>query len=231
MKMSPKSPRRIPEDKLRPNVDYARQQFGVLERDFQTVVEYVALDEKHLNVYSFRLADLIVRTGPEILRLFELYLFNPNRSQIFHLQPESKKVIMDLQIKKHDRRDSFMDYLRAFRKFRISGLNWAVEVKPLDKFITPFTTETREINGRRIDAVFWWEDGYNALRHRVIERFEESATLGHALFSLAGLWILHDTMDRDWGRVGLANSDIFGRITHISPDIQQIDHLDWGESQ
>jgi len=82
MKMSPKSPRRIPEDKLRPNVDYARQQFGVLERDFQTVVEYVALDEKHLNVYSFRLADLIVRTGPEILRLFELYLFNPNRSQI-----------------------------------------------------------------------------------------------------------------------------------------------------
>lgn len=222
--MSPKSLRWIPDDKLELNVNYARQQFEFLERDFQTIIEYVALDEKHLNVYSFRLADLIVRTGPEILRLFDVYLFNRNRSQIFHMHPESKKILSDLQIKKDSRRDSFMDYLRTFSKFIIHGLNWAVEVKPLNKFITPFATETRENNDRRIDVVFWWEDGYNALRHRVIERFNESATLGHALFSLAGLWILHDFIDKDWGRVDLAKSDIFGRITHISPDIQQVDY-------
>jgi len=222
--MSPKSLRWIPYDKLELNVNYARQQLEFLERDFQTIIEYVALDEKQLNVYSFRLADLIVRTGPEILRLFDLYLFNPNRSQIFHVDPESKKILSDLQIKKNSRRDNFMDYLRTFRKFIINGLNWAVEVKPLNKFITPFATETRENNNRQIDVVFWWEDGYNALRHRVIERFNESATLCHALFSLAGLWILHDFIDRDWGRVGLAKSNIFGRITHISPDIQQLDY-------
>lgn len=222
--MLPKSLKWIPQDKLRLNLDYARQQFEFLERDFQTTVEYVALDEKHLTVYSFRLADLIVRTGPEILRLFDLYFFNSTRSQIFHIQPESKNIIADLHSKKHARRDSFIDYLKAFSKFRINGLNWAVEVKQLDKFITPFTTETREINGRQIDVVFWWEDGYNALRHRVIERFNESATLGHALFSLAGLWILHDLIDRDWGRVGLAKSDIFGRIAQISPDIQKVDY-------
>ena len=222
--MSPKSLRWIPDDKLKLNVKYARQQFEFLERDFQTIIEYVALDEEQLNVYSFRLADLIVRTGPEILRLFDLYLFNPNRSQRFHMHPESKKILSDLQIKKNTRRDSFMNYLRTFSKFITNGLNWAVEVKPLNKFITPFATETRENNDRQIDVVFWWEDGYNALRHRVIERFNESATLGHALFSLAGLWILHDLIDRDWGRVSLARSDIFGRITHISPDIQQVDY-------
>jgi len=222
--MSPKSLRWITDDKLKLNVNYARQQFEFLERDFQTIVEHVALDENHLNVYSFRLADLIVRTGPEILRLFDLFLFNPNRSQIFLMQPGSKKILSDLQIKKDNKKDSFMDYLRAFPKFIINGLNWAVEVKPLNKFITPFATETREDNGRQIDVVFWWEDGYNTLRHRVIEGFNESATLGHALFSLAGLWILHDFMDRDWGRVGLAKSNVFGKITNISPDIQRVDY-------
>jgi hypothetical protein len=222
--MSPKSLQWIPQDKLELNVNYARQQLEFLERDFKTIIEYVALDEKQLNVYSFRLADLIVRTGPEILRLFDLYLFNPNRSQIFHLNPESKKILSDLQIKKNSRQDKFMDYLRTFRTFIINGLNWAVEVKPLNKFVTPFATETRENNDLQVEFVFWWEDGYNALRHNVIERFNESATLGHALFSLAGLWILHDFIDRDWGRVDLAKSDIFGRITHISPDIQQVDY-------
>lgn len=219
--MSSKSLRWIPGDKLRLNVDYARQQFEFLERDFRTAIEYVALDESHFNVYSFRLADLIIRTGPEILRLFDLYLFSPNRSQVFHIRPESKKTLLDLQIKKDRRRESFMDYLGAFPKFITNGLNWAVEVKSLNKFITPFATETRENNHRQIEVVFWWEDGYNALRHRVIEGFNESATLGHALFSLAGLWILHDFIDRDWGRMGLAKSDIFGRITYVTSDIQQ----------
>ena len=222
--MSPKSLRWIPDDKLRLNVDYARQQFKFLERDFQTIVEYVALDETHLKVYSFRLADLIVRIGPEILRLFDLYLFNRNRSPIFHLHPGYKKILSDLQIKKEIRRDGFMDYLRVFPKFITNGLNWAVEVKLLNKFVTPFAPEKRENNGRQIDVVFWWEDGYNALRHRLIEGFNESATLGHALFSLAGLWILHDFIDRDWGRVGLAKSNVFGKITNISPDIQQVDY-------
>jgi len=222
--MSSKSLRWIPDDKIRLNVDYARQQFEFLERDFQTILEYVALDESHLNVYSFRLADLMVRTGPEILRLFDLYLFNPNRSQIFHLRPESKKILLNLQIKKDNRRDSFMDYLGAFPNFMSHGLNWAVEVKPLNKFVTPFATETRENNGRQINVVFWWEDGYNALRHSLIEGFNESATLGHALYSLAGLWLLHDFMDKDWGRVDLAKSDIFGKITYISPDIQRVDY-------
>jgi len=222
--MSLKLLRWIPDNKLRLNVDYARQQFKFLERDFQTIVEYVALDETHLKIYSFRLADLIVRTGPEILRLFDLCLFNRNRSRIFHIHPESKKILSDLQNKKDNRKDSFIDYLRAFPKFYSNGLNWAVEVKPLNKFVTPFATEKRENNGRQIDVVFWWEDGYNALRHRLIEGFNESATLGHALFSLAGLWILHDFIDRDWGRIDLAKSNVFGKIKDISPDIQQVDY-------
>lgn len=223
--MPSKSVRWIPDDKLRENVDFARQQFEFLERDFQTIIEYVALNEKHLNVYSFRLADLIVRTGPEILRLFDLYLFNPTRSQVFNIFPEYEEILFNLQSKKDSRRDRFKDYIMVFSKFITSGLNWAVEVKGLNKFITPFATETRESNDRQIDVVFWWEDGYNALRHRVIERFSESATLGHALFSLAGLWILHDFIDRDWGRIGLAKSDIFGRIKLVTPKITILRYL------
>lgn len=185
--------------------------YEFLEEDFGVCTEYVELDERNFGVYSFRLADLIIRTGPEILRLFNLILFNPKRKETFLAEPSLERKIMRVQRRKDARADTFNDYLSTFSISATRGITgMGVEVRPLGKFIVPFETESRFRNGREVNVVSWWEDGYNALRHRVIEEFSTSATLKHALFSLAGLWTLHNTLDYDWGTLTLRRSDFFG---------------------
>ena len=65
-------------------------------------------------------------------------------------------------------------------------------------------------SGREISVVPWWEDGYNALRHRVFYEFNKAATLKNTLFSLAGCYILLDQfVCPDWG--GYFKSKIFSQ--------------------
>jgi len=111
-----------------------------------------------------------------------------------------------------------MDYFRAMGNVRIGGLDpIAVKVRALDKYILPFEIEKRKRvrdDGKQTlyDAIPWWEDGYNALRHRVTKEFKESATFQNALFSLAGVWVLHDEyLGRDWGYP--LESEIFEQCT------------------
>jgi len=201
------------ESTFRKNVEASRKMYEFLERDFEVCVEYVALDMHHLKVYSFRLANLILRIGPEILRLFNLLLFDPGYKK--HLQPETEKKILNIQTKKEKRRDTFMDYLRIFPVLKKK----CVTVKALEIDIIPFKTEKRKLpHGKEYrDVVFWWEDGYNALRHRVIREFEKSATLEHALYSLAGLWVLHDLLDRAWPRQEPSKSEFFFQPVDKNP--------------
>jgi hypothetical protein len=210
--MSSNSIKWLSKSVLETNVGYSRKIYKFLEEDFGTCVEYVAIDEKHLGVYSIRLANLILRIGPEILRLFNLILFNERRSASIVIEPELKNKIIDIQRKKDERKDNFMDYLNAISLARGGGdvlSNLGVQVKTLGKLIVPFEVKDMTRNGKNVDIVYWWDNGYNALRHRVIEEFATSATLGHALFSLAALWVLHDILDYDFGRVGIAKSDFF----------------------
>jgi hypothetical protein len=187
-----------------------------IERDFEACLEYVSLNEHHLQVYSFRFADLILRIGPEILRLFNLILFNPNRTAHLDFGHKIRPFLMELQRRCEDRTDNIMDYFRAMRNVRTGGLqSIAVKVNALDKYVLPFEVEERQRfrhDGKQIacDVIPWWEDGYNALRHRVIREFKESATFRNALFSLAGVWVLHDEyLGHDWGY--FLESSIFGK--------------------
>jgi len=195
------------------NVEYARKVYSFLENDLNTCLEYVQLTENHLDVYSFKFADLLSRIGPEILRVSELFLFNPRRGNVFFMKPELQQRLIDLQRKKATRRDNFMDYLNAFA-IAFTGLNSiAVEIAALNKYVVPFRTENRKgKGGKEVEVISWWEDGYNSIKHRIISEFQKSATLKHTLFSLAALWVLHDCLDRDHGRLVPANSEIFGRI-------------------
>jgi len=211
--MSAESIRWLSQDIIRRNVEFARSQYNSIEKDFRTCLRYVEFTKDHLDVYSFKLADLIIRIGPEILRSFELVLFNPKRKKTFFWGPNLEKTILEIQREKDRFHDRFIDYVNAFARARPRGLEIGVEVDYIDRCIVPFKTQKR-INkkGKEVDIVFWWEDGYNALKHRVVKEFDKSATLRHALFSLAGLWILHYCIDLDFGRRGLAKSNIFGRI-------------------
>jgi hypothetical protein len=198
------------DDILRDNVEYSRKIYNLLEQDLSTCTECVTLDPDNLGAFSFRLADLILRVGPEILRVFNLILFNRRREGSFTVEPRLEKAIIDVQRRKEQKRDGFDDYLDATCIARAQGLKVIkVPVKTLGKFLVPFETEERMKNGKAFDVVPWWEDGYNALKHRVIEEFRTSATLKHALFSLAGLWTLHYVLDYDWDRKGIARSEFF----------------------
>jgi len=166
-----------------------------------------------LEVFSFRLADLILRIGPEILRVFNLILFNNRRTESFVIKPTLEKAIIDIQSRKRQMKDGFNDYMNAICLYVRDLKNIKVPVKALEKFVIPLETERRVKNGRPFNVVPWWEDGYNALKHRVIEEFKMSATMEHALFSLAGLWALHYFLDYDWGRAGLARSEFFKQPT------------------
>ena len=100
-----------------------------------------------------------------------------------------------------------MEYVKALPDLKTES----AKVNELKREIRPFETTKMSLphRKRKIYGVFWWEFGYNALRHRTIIEFDKSATLKHALFSLAGLWVLHDRLDRDWGRKHMARSHVF----------------------
>jgi len=203
---------------LKENYEASVSMYRFIERDLDECIEYVAFSEDHLQVYSFRFANLILRIGPEILRLFNLILFNPNTTAHLSFHREVKPSLIKLQKRCEDRTDNIMDYFGAMRKIRMGGLgSIAVKVKALDKYILPFEVEKRQRvrdNGEQdlCEVIPWWEDGYNALRHRVIKEFKESATFQNALFSLAGVWVLHsEYLGHDWGYS--SESGIFEKCT------------------
>jgi len=183
----------LPEHILKENVEFSRKMYEFIEIDFDTCLEYIALDKKHYDVYSFKLADLILRIGPEILRVFDLILFDQRITRFFKEQPQLELQIVGIQEKKEKRKDGFKDYFTALPELKSKS----VEVTILKEKICPF------------EEISWWESGYNALRHRAIREFKKSATLKHALYSLAGLWVLHDRLDMDLGRRDVARSRVF----------------------
>jgi len=202
-----KSIKWFPENILKEEGAAARKMYDFIERDFDTCIEYVALDPKHLGVYSPRLANIILRIGPEILRVFDLILLSPKIVRFFEEKPELEMQIFKIQKLKESRKDRFIDYLRALPDL----MTKSVKVKTLEQKIRPFEIIEISLPAKKKPTEFvdWWEQGYNALRHRTVREFKKSATLKHALFSLAGLWILHDRLDRDWGRRDVLRSRVF----------------------
>jgi seryl-tRNA synthetase len=192
-----------PEDILKEGVETSRKMYDFIERDFDTITEYVALDTEHFDVYSPRIANIILRVGPEIFRVFDLILFNEKIKRYFEENPKLEKKILQIQRKKKKRNDRFIDYLDALPELT----KQTVKVKVLEDKIRPFEIIEEKSENRKF--VDWWENGYNALRHRTLKSFRESATLKNALFSLAGLWVLHERLDREVGMQRGRKSPIF----------------------
>jgi hypothetical protein len=177
----------IMDDVLEENKQASISMYKFIEADFLNCLEYVPLCENHLSVYSYRFANLLLRIGPELLRKMNIVLFDSDRSACFDFD-EWKPSLIELQEKCEKRKDNFRDYYNVLSKVILCQLDrQAVKVKPLNKYILPFEFELRK--GKKI--IPWWEDGYNALRHRVIHEFKESATLRNTLFALSALWFLH----------------------------------------
>lgn len=194
---------------LKQNVEASRRNYDSIERGFFECLDYVELDLDHFNVYSKKFNDIILKIGPEILTVFELILFNQKIVRFFNDQPDLKKQIVNIQKKKSEGKEGFRDYLNALPYLKTEN----VMVTNLKEKITPFRIQKTWLTNKQKYRfwVDWWDYGYNALKHRRINEFKEAATLKHALFSLAGLWILHERLDSDWGRKGLFKSLVFKR--------------------
>jgi hypothetical protein len=194
-----------PKDILKEGVETSRKMYDFIEGDFVTITEYVALDTEHFDVYSPRIANIILRVGPEIFRVFDLILFNENISRFFNWNLKVEKKILTIQSKKKKRSDRFKHYLDALPELTTQ----TVKVKALEDKIRPFEIMEKKSEKKIFRYVDWWENGYNALRHRTLKSFRKSGTLKNALFSLAGLWVLHERLDRDWRMPSGRKSPIF----------------------
>jgi hypothetical protein len=86
----------LPNSMLKENRRAAISMYKFLEDDFKTCLEYVDLKVEHFQVYSFRLANLIVRIGPELLRLLNVILFDPQRSACFNFDT-LEPMLVELQ--------------------------------------------------------------------------------------------------------------------------------------
>ena len=192
---------------LKKNVEDSRRKYDSIEIEFIECLNYVELDLDHFSVYSKKFNDFIIKIGPEILIVFELILFNKRIIRFFNNQLELEEQIVNIQKKKNKGKEGFMDYLNALPYLKTE----TVKVKTLKEKITPFKIQKSWLTKKQRYRywVDWWDYGYNALKHRRISEFKEAATLKNALFSLAGLWILHERLDRDHGRKGLFKSQIF----------------------
>ena len=201
------------EKNLRKNVDDSREKYDSIEMEFVDCLDYVELDLDHFSVYSKKFNDIILKIGPEILTVFELILFNKKISRLFNDQPDLEEQIVTIQKKKNKGKEGFCDYLNVLPYLKTEN----VLIKNLNEKITPFRIQKTWLTKKQKHWywVDWWKYGYNALKHRSHKDFKEAATLKHALFSLAGLYILHERLDRDHGRKGLFKSQVF-KITMVS---------------
>jgi seryl-tRNA synthetase len=84
----------------------------------------------------------------------------------FEKYPELEEQIFKIQRDKKNRKDRFIDYLRALPNLTTDTM----KVKTLDQTVKSFETEEIPLQNKKepFESVAWWELGYNALRHRTI---------------------------------------------------------------
>ena len=60
------------------NSGYSIEMYRIIEDDFIDFISYVPLEENHLNVYSPKLADIIIRCCNQIETFFKEWLMLPS---------------------------------------------------------------------------------------------------------------------------------------------------------
>lgn len=140
-------------------------------------------------------ANLILRIGPEILRLFNLILFNPHRTAHLAFNREIKPSLIELQKKCEQRNDYIMDYVKAVKNVRIGGIGYiGVKVKEWNKYIFPnakfiwhvITVENSSAN-MRVSACSYHDSTTNAkpcfMIKGFLSNFLDSKNLRSSIFS------------------------------------------------
>jgi len=163
------------------NSGYSIEMYRIIEDDFIDFISYVPLEENHLNVYSPKLADIIIRCCNQIETFFKEWLMLPSLDDFDEIEKYRKKYRDELQGKRPYL--NIMDY-KDFFEPRLELSRYNINVPTLNEDIFPF----KEFKEER-QAPCWW-DVHNHLKHRAYDNRQE-ATLKVALYAVAALFFLN----------------------------------------
>lgn len=167
---------------------YGWAAYKAIEEDMLRVAEYIPLETRRYEVYSFKLADIIMRSCSHIESLFKDVIRNqdlsdhPNQQKI----KKSKEILEEPEESKKKKWLTIGDYREIFADY----LNLApIEVtirrnndikRPFEKFKNPDPNHKTPP---------WWQ-AYNKLKHDFYSEVEEG-NLENALSSLSALFVLN----------------------------------------
>jgi len=152
--------------------------YKAIEEDMLRVAEYIPLETRQYEVYSFKLADIIMRSCSYIESLFKDVIRNQDLSD----HPD-QEMIKD---KKRKRRLTIKDLIEIFCDY------WSlapieVSIRRNNDQLKPF----KEFKNPDLDDKIptWWQ-AYNKLKHDFYKEVEKG-TLENALLSLSALFVLN----------------------------------------
>jgi hypothetical protein len=158
---------------------YSRMMYNIIEDDFNKFLSYIPLEEDLIDeVYSPRLADIIIRLGREIENFFKAWLDSPYSDMYQNVEScrNGRRMMSDLKI-----------FFEPITKLSLNE----VYVKNLGYSIYPFEDFSK--SGERLP--YWWTL-YNNQKHKAYEN-RKYATIRNTLYPLAALFVLNCLIPTD----------------------------------
>ncbi|MCR5496672.1 MAG: hypothetical protein K6F48_02435 [Paludibacteraceae bacterium] len=146
-----------------------------LERDFLSIADTIHINDKQQEVYSMKIADLLIRTAVEIEALAkELYLANDGEVK------EAKKMFFDSVCLKH------LNKLWELEQKVVMVVSPAIYFeKEENKVLKPlYMADKRGPNSSD------WKDAYQAIKHNRVNDLTKGS-IKHLLHGLAALYVLN----------------------------------------
>lgn len=194
------------------NSGYSIEMYRIIEDDFIDFIRYVPLEESHLNVYSPKLADIIIRCCNQIETFFKEWLMLPSLDHLDKIEIYRNKVNIRMgpQLKIEDCRNFFEPRLGLSER--------GLFVTTLDKYIYPFKEFSNRGNTPR-----WWTT-HNKLKHHAYENRKE-ATLEVALDAISALFYLNrSNSETTHGLQSILERRQFLICESFPPDIESLEN-------
>lgn len=163
---------------------YSWAAYKAIEEDMLRVAEYIPLETRQYDVYSFKLADIIMRSCSHIDSLLKDVIRNQDLSD----HPNQQKIAQCRSIIQNPKRRmvKFTDYIEIFSEYwNLDPIE--VTIRRNDDIKRPFAEFENPDPQRKTPT--WWR-AYNALKHDFYSEVEKG-TLENALLSLSALFILN----------------------------------------
>ncbi|MGH7206505.1 MAG: hypothetical protein ACREI2_09900 [Nitrospiraceae bacterium] len=172
--------------------ELAWKEYQRLEDEFMDICEYVQLANEHLDVYSYKLMNLLVAIGVEFDSVGNALLTKWLARQLIQDQTLACRLT-----ERQTNGDFFnmRDYREAFEQPPFSASTRSVTVNLLNLVLQPFHPPPQ--SGQSLE---WWA-AFTSLKHDRIANFITSATMQHALYGLAALLLTNIFFRSDGGKV------------------------------